>query len=331
VSPVLVLSRTDLETLLSPLDVVETLADAFRRYAAGLTAVPPRAATPVTDDAVLFVMPAVVRPAGAADGGVGVKLVSVYPGNRARNHPTIQAAYVLLDAQTGAPLALVEGTYVTALRTGATSALAARYLARPDAARVACFGAGVQAAFQLRCLAAVLPVAHVDVVGRDPERARRFAHATAHDLGVPVAVRTDARAAVREADVITCATTSASPVVFGEDVPAGAHVDAVGAFRPDAREVDTALVRRARVVVDTYAGAAEEAGDVLIPLHEGAIDRTHVAAELAQLVTGAQPGRRSPDEVTLFKSVGFALEDLATARLAYQRARQRGVGTEVSL
>ncbi|MBI2217403.1 MAG: ornithine cyclodeaminase family protein [Candidatus Rokubacteria bacterium] len=330
-SSLLVLSRTDLETLLSPVDVVETLADAFRRYAAGLTTVPSRGVTPVTDDAVLFVMPAVVRPGHEADGAVGVKLVSVYPGNRARGHPTIQAAYVLMEVETGAPLALLEGTYVTALRTGATSALAARYLARPDAGRIACFGAGVQAAFQLRCLAAVLPITRVDLVARDPERADRFARLTAHDLGVPVTLRADARAAVRDADVITCATTSVSPVVFGSDVRAGAHVDAVGAFRPDAREVDTALVRRARVVVDTYAGAGEEAGDILIPLREGAIDHAHVAAELAELVTGAKPGRRSPDEVTLFKSVGFALEDLATARLAYHRARQRGIGTEVSL
>jgi ornithine cyclodeaminase/alanine dehydrogenase len=329
---VLILGRADLEKLLPPPDVIDALADAFRRHAAGLTHVPPRGVTRVTHDAVLFVMPAVMRPtADGAAGGLGTKLVTYYGDNRRRALPTLHATYVLMEEATGAPLALLEGTYVTALRTGATSALAARHLARPDAARVACFGAGVQAAFQLRCLAAVLPIAHVDVAGRDPDRARDFAHTMTRELGVAVVVATDPRAAVRRADVVTCATTASAPVVFGADVRPGTHVDAVGAFRPDTREVDTELVRRARVVVDTYAGALDEAGDVLIPLGEGAIAKTHITAELAELVTGARPGRDRADEVTLFKSVGFALEDLATARLAYDRARERGLGLQVAL
>jgi alanine dehydrogenase len=327
----LILARADLEKLLGPADVIDALAAAFRDHARGLTVVPPRGVTPVTDDALLLAMPAVLRGGAARRGAAGVKLVTYNPQNRARGEPTLHAAYVLVESERGAPLALLEGTFITALRTGAASALAARYLARPDARRVACFGAGVQAGFQLRCLAAVLPVAHVDVVGRDPERARSFAHAMTRDLGVSVTPARDARTAVRDADVITCATTSSSPVVFGADVGPGAHVDAVGAFRADSREVDTELVQRARVVVDTYSGASEEAGDVLIPIREGAIDRAHVVAELAELVTGAKPGRRSREEITLFKSVGFALEDLATACLAYERARERGVGTEVAL
>jgi ornithine cyclodeaminase/alanine dehydrogenase len=325
----LVLGRADLEKLLTPRAVIGALADAFRAYAAGRTDVPPRGVLPVTDDGTLLIMPALARePGGPA---AGAKLVTYYAGNRARGAPTIYATYILLDGPTGRPLALLEGTYLTGLRTGATSALAADHLSRRDATRVACFGAGVQAAFQLRCLAAVRPLTRVDVVGRDPERARAFVEAMRADLGIAVEPAGDARTAVREADIVTCATTSRRPVVAGAELRPGTHVDAVGAFRPDAREVDTETTRRARVVVDTYVTALEEAGDVLIPMKEGALSRDGIAAELAELVTGAKPGRRSADEITLFKSVGFALEDLATAALAYRLARERGAGTEITL
>lgn len=326
----LVLTRDDLSAVLGPRDLVDALAEAVRAHATGRTRVPPRAAHPVTDDGLLLLMPAALYGADATVA-LGAKLVTYYGANRARGHPTIYASYLLMDGTTGRPQALLEGTFLTGIRTGAASALAARHLARPDARRLVCFGAGAQAAFQLRCLAAVLPLERVVVVGRDPGRARAFAQALGGELGIPVDVARDARRAVAEADVVTCATTSPTPVVAGADLAPGAHVDAVGAFRPDTREVDTEAVRRARVVVDTYAGALEEAGDVLIPLAEGAIARAHVVAELADLVTGARAGRRTPGEVTLFKSVGWALEDLAAARLAYNRARERSIGTEVSL
>lgn len=325
----LVLGRAELERLLTPLDVVAAVEQAFRLQAAGRATVPGRTAIAVSAEDLLLLMPA------AASGGdgpaLGAKLVTVYPGNRARGHPTLHATYVLMDGATGAPRALLEGTYLTGIRTGATSALAARHLARPDAERVVCFGAGVQAAFQLACLAAVLPLRRVDVIGRDPGRARDFAKAMGERLGVPVEVAADPAEAVRRADVVTCATTSRIPVVHGRDLRPGTHVDLVGAFRPTDREADTECIRRARVVVDTLAGAFEEAGDVLIPIAEGAVDRSHCATELAQVVTGERPGRSSADEITVFKSVGWALEDLVTARLAHDRARAAGAGTEVRL
>jgi ornithine cyclodeaminase len=155
--------------------------------------------------------------------------------------------------------------------------------------------------------------------------------AVAKRLPVPVEVIGDAHVAVREADIVTCATTSATPVVFGADLRPGTHLDLVGAFRPDAREADTEALRRARLVVDTYEGALAGAGDVIIPLREGAFDRSHVSAELSEVLTGAKPGRTRADEITIFKSVGWALEDLAAARLAYNRARSAGLGTEVFL
>jgi ornithine cyclodeaminase/alanine dehydrogenase len=262
---------------------------------------------------------------------LGTKLVSVVEGNRRRGLPTIHASYLLTDPETGVPLALMEAGFLTGIRTGATSALAARHLARPDSRVVACFGAGVQARFQLLCLSRVLPLAEVRVVGRDPGRAAAFVETMRRELGIDVRLETSRKAAVTGADVITCATTSSRPVFSGRDLSPGAHVDAIGAFRPGAREVDTLTIRKSRVVVDTYEGAWEEAGDLLIPIKAGAITRRHVRAELAEVVAGTRPGRTSPREITLFKSVGFAPEDAVTARLAYDRAVAAGVGAEVSL
>ena len=322
----LVLARSDLERLLTPGAVTRALESAFAEYARGKARVPTRLALTVEGDGLFLVMPSAL--AGTA---LGAKLVSVYEKNRERGLPTIFATYVLLEPETGRPLALLEGGFLTGIRTGATSALAARYLARPDSKVIACFGAGVQAAFQLRCLASVFPIERVLIVGRSRQRAESFAKAMQKELGIPVALATHPGEAVSQADLVTCATTFSTPVFAGKDLRPGTHVDAVGSFRPDTREVDTDTVVRARVVVDSYAGAWDEAGDLLIPLKEGAISRSSVAAELAELVTGAKPGRQRPDEITLFKSVGFALEDAAAARLAYDLARAARAGVEVDL
>jgi ornithine cyclodeaminase/alanine dehydrogenase len=264
-------------------------------------------------------------------GALGTKLATVVEGNQRRGLPTIQATYLLTDPEIGTPLALMEAAFLTAIRTGAASAVAARYMARPDSRTLACFGAGVQARYQLLCLREILPLARVRVVGRDPARAAAFVRRMRDELGLPVEITTDRRAAVRGADVVSCATTATRPVFDGRDLGPGAHVDAVGNFRPATREVDTVTIRKSRVVVDTYDGAWEEAGDVLIPIKAGAITRRHVRAELAEVVTGKRPGRTSADEITLFKSVGFAPEDAITARLAYDRALAAGRGTRVDL
>ncbi len=322
----LVLGRKELERLLTPAAVIRAVESAFARYARGEATVPSRLALTAEEGGLLLLMPSAL--AGTA---LGAKLVSVYPKNRERGLPTIFATYVLMEPGTGRPLALLEGGFLTGIRTGATSALAARYLARPDSRVIACFGAGVQAAFQLRCLATVFAIERVLVVGRSRDRAERFCETMARELGVPVGVAETPRQAVSQADLVTCATTAPMPVFAGTDLRPGTHVDAVGAFRPATREVDTETVARARVVVDTYAGAWEEAGDILIPIKEGAISRSAVAAELAELVTGDKPGRQGRDEITLFKSVGSALEDAAAARLAYDEARAAGAGVEVDL
>lgn len=323
----LVLTRADLERVLEPAAVIVAVESAFREAAAGRAPALPRAVLPMAKGGVFAGMISALPRAQA----LGAKLVSVVETNRKRGLPTLHASYVLADPETGAPLAFMEAGFLTAIRTGAASAVAAKYLARPESRRVACFGAGVQAEFQLRCLKAVLPVESVAVVGRDPTRAWAFAERMRGVLGVPVEVTRERSAAVRDADVVTCATTSPRPVFPGRGLRPGAHVDAVGSFRPATREVDTETVKRARVVVDTYHGAWAEAGDLLIPIKAGAITRRHVRAELAEVVAGEKPGRTRPGEITLFKSVGWAPEDAASARLAYDLAKARGIGTEVTL
>jgi ornithine cyclodeaminase/alanine dehydrogenase-like protein (mu-crystallin family) len=322
----LVLGRSDLERLLTPAATIAAMKQAFSQYARGLYRVPPRVVLPTDAGGLLLVMPSSV-----GETALGTKVVSVFGANRRRGLPTIFSVYVLVDPGSGEPLALLDGAFLTGIRTGATSALAATYLARPESKAIACFGAGVQAAFQLRCLASVFGIERVLLVGRSRERAEHFAEAMAKELRVAVTPTATPREAVSQADLVTCATTSPTPVFDGKDLTPGVHVDAVGAFRPETREVDTATVTRARLVVDSYAGAWEEAGDLLIPLGEGAISRSAVTAELAELVTGARPGRKSREEITLFKSVGFALEDAAAARLAYDLARTADVGLQVDL
>jgi alanine dehydrogenase len=322
-----ILGREVLEALLPPSDVIAAVERAFRERAAGRAAALPRAVLPMGRHGVFLAMVSALPRLGA----LGAKLVTVVERNRRRGLPTIHATYLLADPETGAPLALMEAGFLTGIRTGATSAVAARHLARRDSRVVACFGAGVQARFQLLCLSQVLPLAEVRVVGRDPARATAFAEGMRRELRIDVHVETSRKAAVTGADVITCATTSSRPVFSGQDLAPGTHVDGVGTFRPATRELDTLTIKKSRVVVDTYEGAWEEAGDLLIPIKARAITRRHVRAELAELVAGTRPGRTSPQEITLFKSVGFAPEDAVTARLAYDRAVAAGLGTEVRL
>lgn len=249
--------------------------------------------------------------------GVGVKLVTLAPANPERGLPFLQAVYLLFDAGSLEPLAGVDGGGLTALRTSAVSALATRHLANPDARRLVLFGAGTQAAAHLEAMVAERPVERVTVVSRTRARAEALAE-RARALGLEAEVGEPE--AVAGADLICTCTTSSQPVFDGRLVPAGAHVNAVGAYRPDMREVDEELVRRARVVVETREAALAEAGDLLIPLRAGAIGEEHVVADLAEVVRG-KPVRTAPDDVTLFKSVGVAFEDLVVARAAYERLR----------
>lgn len=332
-----VLSRADLESLLTPRAALDALEAAFRASAEGRMSAPVRLPVEVPGDGaaaggVILYMPAVERPGGAGGGASGAKIVSVFPGNPARGLPLIHAVYLLQDAATGRPVALLEAGWLTGLRTAAASALAATRLARADASTLALLGAGVQASSHLEAMLDIRPITRVVVVARSIASAERFAAAArARHPGLTVEATTDADAAVAAADVVVGATTSPTPVVHGAALKPGAFVALVGAFTPTTREADTEAIRRARVYVDTYEGALAEAGDLLIPIGEGAFRREDIAGDLAGLVSGRVEGRRGPDEVLLFKSVGAAIEDLAVATLAVRLAEARGIGREVAL
>ncbi|MFN3506804.1 MAG: ornithine cyclodeaminase family protein [Allorhizobium sp.] len=266
-------------------------------------------------DATLLLMPA-----WQPGQYIGVKLVSVFPDNHLRALPAIHGSYLLSSGRTGELLAVLDGGELTARRTAAASALAARYLAREDASTLLVVGTGRLSVNLIEAHSRVRPIKRVLIWGRDKTKAAEAA-AEAGKLGHQVTVADNLETAARQADIISCATLSRSPLICGEWLKPGSHLDLIGAFTKDMRESDDEAVRRARVFVDTRAGAFAEAGDILQPIASGVITEDHVIGELADLVGGRQ-GRRSSDDITLFKSVGAALEDLAGAILAYETARQ---------
>lgn len=262
-----------------------------------------------------------LMPAWRAGGHTGVKIVHVAPANAAQGAPAVHAAYLLSDALTGAPLALMDGGELTDRRTAAASLLAARHLARPDSARLLVLGSGKIARALAEAYAACFPLTDIAIWSPTPANAERLAHALAHD-GLPA--RAVASPDPAGADIVTAATLSTRPLLHGAALRPGTHVDLVGAYRRDMRESDGAVLARATVVVDTRLGALAEAGDIVQAIAEGSFTAEAVAAELAELCRGTHPGRRSADEITVFKSVGWAGEDLAAAVLAFQRSRPAG-------
>lgn len=276
---------------------------------------------PGSADAMLLLMPAWTRGPGSH---VGIKVVTVFPDNGKRSLPSIYGQYVLLDGETGQPAALLDGTMLTKRRTACASGLASRYLSRPDARRLLMIGTGALAPQLIRVHAKVRPIEQVAIWGRRPEQAeslaRELSASLPQALAHPIAVRavTDRRKAVAEADIISCATLSKAALVEGDWLRDGQHIDLVGAYTPQMRESDDRAVQRARVYVDTRAGALKEGGDIVQPLANGAIEADDVIGDLHELARGQKMGRPPGDtaSITLFKSVGAALEDLAAAELA---------------
>ena len=290
------------------------LADALRAaFREGCTA-PLRHVHDVTGEGDRLLL----MPAWSAGRDLGVKLVTVYPRNRARGVATVSALYLLLDGASGHPRALIDGEALTLRRTAAASLLAAGYLARKDSGVILIVGTGALAPHMAHAHCAALSQARVLVWGRNPAHAQKLA-ADLRAGGLAAQAIADLERGLAQADIVSCATTATEPVVRAAWVRPGTHVDLVGGFTPQMREADDALVAGAEIFVDTYAGALKEAGDLVQPLQRGVIARESVRAELAELVSGAQAGRQGADEITLFKSVGTALEDLCAARMVFAR------------
>lgn len=313
-----IVTAADIAAVLTYRDLVDALAEAFR---SDIT-VPLRHHHPIPQpdgvpEAMLLLMPAWTA---AGDGSfVGTKIVSVYPGNGARNLPAIYGSYVLSSGETGAPLAILDGTALTAWRTAAASALASRALSRVDSTRMVMVGAGALAPHLIQAHAAVRPLRHVAIWNRSRDKALALAEGMAGLVpGVTVTVATDLQSAVEEADIVSSATISAEPLVSGAWLKPGAHLDLVGGFTPRMRETDDVAVTRASLFVDTRKGGLNEAGDIVDPLKRGIIAESDVKADLFDLARKTHPGRTGSDEITLFKSVGTALEDLAAAMLVWR-------------
>lgn len=313
-----VLSAPDVRDAVDMTAAIDAMRNAFSALSAGRADAPQRTSL-AGDDGTTLIMPA------RLSSHVGAKLVSVFEGNRARGLPVVNGVFVLLHGDTGAPRAILEGASLTAIRTGAASGLATDLLARNDARVLAVIGAGRQARTQIEAVRAVRPIEAVRVVARDPAHAAALA---AELEGVDATSGTDPAAAVQGADIVVTATTSARPVFPASALPVGCHINAIGSFSPDMREVPGEVVGRSRVVVDSREAALAEAGDVIQAIREGFLDEDSLA-ELGEVVNGTVVGRTTPDQATLFKSVGVAVQDVALAAVVMERAEELRLGTEV--
>jgi ornithine cyclodeaminase len=319
----LLLTEADVRVLLPMQDLIDAMQTALASYSTGQVQQPLRTIMEVgASRAFLGLMPAYIPGSGA----LGTKLVTVFGGNAALGLPTHLATIILFDSETGALRAIMDGRYITEARTAAVSAVSVRLLAREQASTLALIGSGVQAHSHLEAISLVRPLKEVRVWSPTPEHRQQFAADARSLTEATVIPVSDARTAVADADLIVLVSSAREPVVQSEWVADGAHICAVGACRPDQREMSTDLVRRGRVFVDSRSGALAEAGDIVIPLKEGAFEAGHIAGELGELAAGRIGGRSKSSEVTIFKSLGMAVEDVAAAHLTFERAAERGLG-----
>lgn len=324
----LVLSQDDVRRLLPMEKCIELMSDALSALARGEVVLPLRTMMRLPDSPnILATMPAYYGARRVA----GVKVITVFPGNHGTELDSHQGAVLLFDGDNGSLLAIMDATTITAIRTAAVSALATRLLAREDARDLAILGAGVQGMAHLEAIPCVRDIERLRVWSRNTEKARALAAAASH-MGIPeVVVEPTPQHAVSGAAIVCTCTASHEPVLEGAWLSPGAHVNAVGACTPDARELDTEAVARARLYVDRRESALAEPGEILEPLREGAIGREHIVAELGEVAAGLAPGRGDADEITLFESLGLAIEDVASAHWLYHAALEEGAGTRVEL
>jgi ornithine cyclodeaminase len=315
----LFLDREDVEALLPMAECIEVVDEALRMLTRGEAVQPLRSAYWMPDrHGLLAVMP------GLLGGTVaGTKVLTVVPENHLRGLESHQGVVMLFEQERGRPLAVLDAASVTAIRTAAASAVATRALARRDAGDLAILGSGVQARSHLDAMRAVRPLRRVRVWSRRPESARRFADQESARTGLTVEVASTSREAVEGADLICAVTAATEAVLLGDWIAPGAHINAVGACTPKARELDAAAVARSRLYTDRRESLLAEAGDFLLAREEGAVTDDHILGEVGEVLEGKVPGRRSDDEITLFKSLGIAVEDLAAGMHVYRKALAR--------
>ena len=307
---------------------IDLMAEALMTLARDEAINPLRHAIRLPDDAgILGLMPGSMT----SPATFGLKVVSVFPRNHGTSYDSHQGAVMVFETEHGAPVAIVDAGAITAIRTAAASGVATRLLAREGARALAILGSGIQARAHIEAMVAVRPISHVRVFSRDPVRRQRFADEAIDAFGVPVDACDSAEAAVAGADIICTTTSSKEPLLRGDWLEPGCHVNAVGSSVRWARELDTAAVLKSRLYVDRVESTVHEAGDYLFPLKEGALDEHHIVGEIGDILLGTLPGRQSDQEITLFKSLGLAVEDLAAAHYVHAEAVRTGAGVPVTL
>ncbi len=321
-----IVTRSDVEAVLDLREVIDAVEDAHRQLVLGGATQPGRSCAPIPgNDGLLVPMTATV------DGAGGVKLLADLPGNPVAGRPRQQSTITLLDSATGRAEALLDGAVITRYRTAAASAVATRALSNPDSSVLGLIGAGALARAHLAAISCVRPIRTVVVWSRNPATAQAFRDETA-DSGCEIRVADTPAEAVQAADVVCTLTPSVDPIVHGTWLRAGQHLNVVGAPpRPRHREIDAECLRRARVVVDSRHTALTESGATLTALHEGVISKEHLTTELGEVLAGVCPGRTRESEITLFNSVGVAVQDIATAALVLRRVVSKGLGVEIAL
>ncbi|MCK4303889.1 MAG: ornithine cyclodeaminase family protein [Candidatus Eisenbacteria sp.] len=326
----LLLSRKDVESVLTMEDCLAAVETAFGELARGRAVMPQRSVIRIAEHKGIFLgMPAYI---GGDMNALGLKVVTVYPDNPSEHKlPTTLGTLMLCDPATGKVTAIMDAGFMTAMRTGAAGGVATKYLSREDSRSCAVFGAGVQAKKQLQAISIVRSLEKTHVIDVLPRAAEDFAQEMSKQLGIEITETDDAESAVREADIIITASSSHEPVFDGTWMKPGTHINNIGSHSPDARELDTTTVKRSKFVADLREANLAEAGDILIPIKEGAVTEEHIYASLGEIIIGQKPGRESPDEITLFKSCGLAIQDVSTALAVYKLAREKGVGTEIDL
>jgi ornithine cyclodeaminase len=328
---VLALSRSDLKQLVPMRDAVELMKTAFLELSEGRAQAPVRTAVEVDEQhSAMLMMPGFVPAAGA----LGFKVVSFFPGNPAKGLPTINAIVCLIDPDSGEPLGIMEGGFVTALRTGAVSGAASDLMARADSSVLVVIGAGVQGVTQAAAVCAVRPIERIIAVDQRPEQLERYREVVAADwpeMADRLETTTDVSTVLGEADIVCTATTARAPVFSDADLKPGTHINAVGAFTPEMQEIPPETVVRSRIVIDNLGAILTEAGDLLKPLNDGLIEQSSFETELGHVVAGKAAGRVDDQEITFFKSVGNAVQDVVVARYAVDRARESGIGATIDL
>ncbi|MFN0122209.1 MAG: ornithine cyclodeaminase family protein [Blastocatellia bacterium] len=320
---ILILNHNEVARLLPMRECIEVMAEALIALARGAALNPLRGMLPVPDGK-LGIMPAYL-----GDTAMGLKAVSIFHGNAGTPFDSHQGMVLLLEAKHGLPLAIAEAGAITAIRTAAVSAVATRALARADAHTLAILGAGVQARTHVEAMLCVREISEIRIWSRNAQHAQTLAQGVREQYGVKVDTMTTVREAAHGADIICTTTAAHDPILRGEWIAPGAHINAVGASTPDARELDTAAIRNSLLYVDCREAALHEAGDFLIPLGEGAITEDHILGEIGEVLLGQTPGRTADDEVTVFKSLGLGIEDVAAIQHMYRAALEQGAGTWV--